>query len=235
MKKGASDNAQFTFNVLTRGFIFFSQVVHSTSIMLNAEGIGATPFPSALADQAASSQTPAENYVKSGTPVDQPTGTNPLHADPSQPDILSRQIEQPSPSLSIVSGHVSESLVARVLARLSEAEWKAPLGARDDIRVAWITVLKADEGHPTPFAQAFFQYFGASPEKLIPFLAARADLDRMYAQSQAAWLEKYLPFRHHDGWRETFARIQAEIDSEALPPKKPAASAPAPKVIRRAA
>jgi hypothetical protein len=130
---------------------------------------------------------------------------------------------------------VSESFAARVLVRLSEAEWRAPLGARDDIRVAWITVLKADEGHPTPFAQAFFQYFGASPEKLIPFFAARADLDRMYAQSQAAWLEKYLPFRHHDGWRETFARIQAEIDSEALPPKKPAASAPAPRVIRRAA
>jgi hypothetical protein len=130
---------------------------------------------------------------------------------------------------------VSDPFVARVLARLSEAEWKAPLAARDDIRVAWITVLKADEGHPTPFAQAFFQYFGASPEKLIPFFAARADLDRIYAQSQAAWMEKYLPFRHHDGWRETFARIQAEIDSEALPPKKPAASAPAPKITRRAA
>jgi hypothetical protein len=232
MKKGASDNAQFTFNVLTRGFIFFSQVVHSTSIMLNRHCADAENLLNTT--PTASNQCPAADcYVKSpvGEPTDAPLSTT----DPSQPDILSGQIEQPSPSLSIVRGHVSESFAARVLVRLSEAEWKAPLGARDDIRVAWITVLKADEGHPTPFAQAFFQYFGASPEKLIPFFAARADLDRMYAQSQAAWLEKYLPFRHHDGWRETFARIQAEIDSEALPPKKPAASAPAPIVIRRAA
>ena len=212
----ASDNALKLY--LPRSNKFFCLLTNqSTSIMLNAEGIGATPFPSTVADAKPSPEIPAESYVKSGRPVS---------------DIVPGQIGQPSPTLSIVRGEVSESFVARVLDRLSESELKAPLGARDDIRVAWITVLKADEGHPTPFTQAFFQYFGESPDKLIPFLAARAEIDRIYATAQAAWMEKYLPFRHHDGWRETFARIQAQIDSEALPPKKPAASAPTPKIRR---
>lgn len=212
---------------------FFLQVVDSkTSIMLSRHCADSENLLNTTST--ASNQCPAaESYVK--LPVDQPTATNLYAPDSSHGDTVAGQIEQPSPALSIVRGQLSESFVARVLARLSESEWKAPLGARDDIRVAWITVLKSDEGHPTPFAQAFFQYFGVSPDKLIPFLAARADLDRIYAQSQAQWLEKYLPFRHHNGWRETFARIQAEIDEQALPPKKPARSVEVPGVLRRAA
>lgn len=204
-----SDNALLPC-ILRRNVFFGLLTNQSTSIMLSRHCADSENLLNTT-PTASNQCPPADSYVKSvglSTP-----------ADPA------------SASLSIACGEVSDPFVARVLARLSEAEWKSPLGSRDDIRVAWITVLKADEGHPTPFAQAFFQYFGVSPEKMIPFLSARAELDRIYAQSQAAWLEKYLPFRHHDGWRETFARIQADIDSAALPPKKPAASVPAIEIM----
>lgn len=121
----------------------------------------------------------------------------------------------PRVGLQVVQGDVSK-LTARVLSYLAEAEDRTRVGDRDDIRVAWITVLKASEGHPDPFAIAFWQYFSESPETLIPFLAARAHLNRIYGENFQA-LDKHFPFQYARDWQDTYQRILIEV---ALPPKK---------------
>jgi hypothetical protein len=88
-------------------------------------------------------------------------------------------------------------------------------------------VLRASEGHPDPWRYAFWCYFGAVPEKLIPYFVARNQ-----ANHTEGFPASLLPFKYTNGWEHEFQRGMAIA---ALPPKKPAASAPAPKITRRAA
>jgi hypothetical protein len=44
---------------------------------------------------------------------------------------------------------------------------------RDDIRIAWITVLYASQGRPNPWLWAFNRVVGGHPDKVIPQLVAR--------------------------------------------------------------
>jgi hypothetical protein len=135
------------------------------------------------------------------------------------------------PSLRIVDGRLPESFTGRVLARLEAAELKVRLGDRDDVRIAWLLVLRASEGHPDPFSLAFYQYFSESPETLIPFFSARADLWRRYE----VCMDEYLPLRYTKDWRGDLARIELRLISEQNLTKKPAASVPAPKDRKKAA
>ena len=120
-----------------------------------------------------------------------------------------------------------DSFTERVLARIEKAELKARLGDRDDLRIAWVTVLECSKGHPYPWQQAFWQCLHGLPEKLIPFFEAREYLNQIH-ENTGAVLDKYLPFRYTPDWQENLVRIKAKLASIAaalpLPPKKPAQS-----------
>lgn len=199
-----SDNAE-------RSIISF-KISQLASIMLNAEGIGASPFPSHGVDpsELLLCELPSnEAFVPCSEIV---TKTNIYTAAHELAVIVA--------GFRIVTGspRVSESFVERVLARLAKLELKAPQGDRDDYRVAWITVLKASEGHPDPWRQAFWQYHGEQPETLIPFFEARAYLHSIYEGNYAV-LDPHLPLRFVRGWEEMYLQIL-----EKLPVKKPVVS-----------
>jgi hypothetical protein len=91
-----------------------------------------------------------------------------LTAESSQPpcDLLLELI------FLLVSGH---ALSERVLARLADAERSEPdVWLRDDIRIAWLTVLYCANGKPTPWEWAFNRVVGGQPSKVIPQLVERA-------------------------------------------------------------
>jgi hypothetical protein len=65
-------------------------------------------------------------------------------------------------------------LAERVLARLEAAEQKeSDLWLRDDIRIAWITVLEASRGNPQPHIDATYKVLGIHPDKVWPAICAR--------------------------------------------------------------
>src|SRR5690242_14341270 len=81
--------------------------------------------------------------------------------------------------LAVVRGQVSSSFSVRVMSRLSEAEQKTEVATeQQDYRIAWLLVLRADEGNPDPWRQAFWEIVGNAPEKAIPFWLARDDAFR---------------------------------------------------------
>jgi len=66
------------------------------------------------------------------------------------------------------------TLAERVLRRLEAAEDKEPNPhLRDDIRIAWITVLYASRGNRQPFVDATYQVLGLHPDKVWPAILAR--------------------------------------------------------------
>jgi hypothetical protein len=66
------------------------------------------------------------------------------------------------------------TLSLRVMSRLADLEWReAQLYYQDDYRLAWLTVLRAAEGYPDPWAYSFWMYYGRHPKKLIPFFVER--------------------------------------------------------------
>jgi hypothetical protein len=68
----------------------------------------------------------------------------------------------------------------RILVRLAEAENAEPdVWARDDYRIAWLTVLYCANGRPTPWEWAFNRVVGGHASKVIPQLVARAEKDRL--------------------------------------------------------
>lgn len=122
--------------------------------------------------------------------------------------------------LSIVRGLVSAKFSVRVLARLAEAEQKTECATeQQDIRIAWLTVLRADEGNPDPWKQAFWEIVGNTPEKAIPFWLCRDDL----LQDEYVPLSM-LELRYTREWGSDYvrAKMAAEAARNAgLPPKKP--------------
>jgi len=65
-------------------------------------------------------------------------------------------------------------LSERVLVRLETAERKeSDPWLRDDIRIAWITVLYASRGNPQPHIDATYQVLGIHPDKVWPAICAR--------------------------------------------------------------
>src|SRR6185369_4222019 len=90
----------------------------------------------------------------------------------------------------------------RVLARLAEAEQSTQLALeQQDYRIAWLTVLRADEGCPEPWRTAFWQIVGNTPEKAIPFWLARDDAFR-----DEFFPESMLPLRYTKEWASDYLR-----------------------------
>ena len=68
----------------------------------------------------------------------------------------------------------SMPLAERVLVRLEAAEQKeSDLWLRDDIRIAWITVLYASRGNAQPHIDATYKVLGIHPHKVWPAICAR--------------------------------------------------------------
>jgi len=68
----------------------------------------------------------------------------------------------------------SMPLAERVLVRLEAAEQKeSDLWLRDDIRIAWITVLEASRGNPQPHVDATYKVLGIHPDKVWPAILER--------------------------------------------------------------
>jgi len=118
---------------------------------------------------------------------------------------------------------VSAKFSVRILSRLAEAEQKTELATdQQDYRIAWLTVLRADEGNAEPWRQAFWEIVGNTPEKAIPFWMARADLFR----------DEYVPLsmldlKYTKEWASDYlrAKMAAERARQAsLPTKKPVQS-----------
>jgi hypothetical protein len=69
---------------------------------------------------------------------------------------------------------VLASISDRVLLRLEEAEAKeTDPWMRDDIRIAWITVLYASRGNHQPHIDATYRVLGIHPAKVWPAIARR--------------------------------------------------------------
>lgn len=84
------------------------------------------------------------------------------------------------PSLSYSPSGLGNPTSEHVLSYLADAESREPLvWLRDDIRIAWLTVLACAEGKADPWRYAFWMYLGAVPEKIIPQLVARAEAHRL--------------------------------------------------------
>jgi hypothetical protein len=132
----------------------------------------------------------------------------------------------PSPGFQIIGGDVATAS-ARVLEYLALAEFRAlDPWERDDLRLSWLTVLRASEGHPDPWRYAFWCYFGLTPEKLIPYFVARAE-----AHHADGFPASLLPLKYTRSWKDDFQLGM----SVALPRKKPSASVPAPAERKRVA
>jgi hypothetical protein len=68
----------------------------------------------------------------------------------------------------------SNAQSARILSYLASAEQdEEDVWLRDDIRIAWITVLYAANERPTPWEWAFNRVVGGHPSKVIPILVER--------------------------------------------------------------
>jgi hypothetical protein len=66
------------------------------------------------------------------------------------------------------------TLAERVLRRLEAAEKKEPdPWLRDDIRIAWITVLEASRGNRQPHIDATYRVLGLHPDKVWPAIIER--------------------------------------------------------------
>lgn len=66
------------------------------------------------------------------------------------------------------------SLAERVLHYLGRAEFReTDPWLRDDIRIAWLTVLFASRGDTEPFARAHCQLLGVHPDQLQTAMEAR--------------------------------------------------------------
>lgn len=88
----------------------------------------------------------------------------------------------------LVSGN---SFSQRVLVRLAQAESTEPdVWLRDDIRIAWITVLNCANHKPTPWEWAFNTVIGGHPSKVIPQLVERV---RKHAEMDLAALPPKRP------------------------------------------
>ena len=97
-----------------------------------------------------------------------------------------------------VSVSAPVSFADRVLARLEQRERKEiDPWVRDDIRIAWITVLYAARGESQPHVAASYQVLGLHPDKVWPAIVARR--------------------------KTQLGRYYEEFFGEELPPKKPAA------------
>ena len=127
--------------------------------------------------------------------------------------------------LAVVRGLVSAKFSVRVLAYLAEAEQKTEVATEQQCyRIAWLTVLRADEGNLDPWRQAFWEIVGNTPEKTIPFWMARADL----------FADEYVPLSMIDlkytrDWGSDYIRAKMAADAARmaeLPPKKPVTSLP---------
>jgi len=67
-----------------------------------------------------------------------------------------------------------QELTARVLLRLEQVERREPdAWMRDDIRIAWITVLECSRGNPQAFVDATYRVLGLHPSKVWPAIEAR--------------------------------------------------------------
>lgn len=68
----------------------------------------------------------------------------------------------------------SKAQSERILSYLASAEQdEEDVWLRDDIRIAWITVLYAANDRPTPWEWAFNRVIGGHPSKVIPILVER--------------------------------------------------------------
>jgi len=126
---------------------------------------------------------------------------------------------------------VADKFSVRVLARLADAEQRTQIATeQQDYRIAWLTVLRADEGNAEPWRQAFWEIVGNVPEKAIPFWLASQDaaFDEHFPLSM-------LPLRYTKTWASDYlcGKMIAERAREAkLPPKKQSHSVPMPKLRR---
>lgn len=70
-----------------------------------------------------------------------------------------------------------------ILRHLETAEAAEPdPWLRDDLRIAWLTVLYANRGYSEPFVSAFYRVLGIHPDRLPAAIEARrrAQLGRLY-------------------------------------------------------
>lgn len=75
--------------------------------------------------------------------------------------------------------------VESILQYLSRAEWaEIDPWLRDDLRIAWLTVLYANRGAAEPFVLASYRVLGIHPDKLQAAIddRRRSQLGRMYDQ-----------------------------------------------------
>lgn len=90
-----------------------------------------------------------------------------------------RDIQCPTPA-AVLRGqlvlilHQKQVRVWRVLEYLAKAELReSDVWLRDDIRVAYKTVVNASLGMSDPWIQAFCSYYGRHPRRAIPFWLER--------------------------------------------------------------
>jgi hypothetical protein len=68
------------------------------------------------------------------------------------------------------------TLAERTLARLEKAEAKEPdPWLRDDIRIAWITILEASRGNSQPHIDATYRVLGKHPDQVWPAILANRE------------------------------------------------------------
>jgi len=122
--------------------------------------------------------------------------------------------------LSVVRGLVAEKFSVRVLARLAEAEQKTEVATeQQDYRIAWLTVLRADEGNHEPWRQAFWEIVGNTPEKAIPFWLCSYD-----AAADEFFPLHMLPLKYTKDWASDYLRgkrIAEKARISSLPHKQP--------------
>jgi hypothetical protein len=99
------------------------------------------------------------------------------------PHVINRDIKSAPPSgprLSYSPVGLENKVSESVCEYLAWCEANEPnVWLRDDIRIAWLTVLNASEGKPDPWRYSFWMYLGRVPEKVIPELVARAERHRL--------------------------------------------------------
>jgi hypothetical protein len=106
---------------------------------------------------------------------------------------------------------VPQPQVERILAYLESAEaLEIDPWLRDDLRIAWLTVLHADRGQSQPFVLASYRVLGIHPDKLQAALEARrrAQLGSLYVPanqwgdiSEASSPKKPVQSERSPGWR----------------------------------
>jgi hypothetical protein len=85
-------------------------------------------------------------------------------------EVLGRSI----PGATLPPGSTATLSVEGVLRHLEGAEKKeSDPWLRDDIRIAWITVLEASRGNPQPHIDATYRVLWIHPDKVWPAICAR--------------------------------------------------------------